>query len=76
MFWDSLTREEADEFYLCMKRIDEWVQHCEVTRTMNKKRKKEKLPLLEIDDSLDPPTEIYLRWDELSRKGWKNNMDA
>ena len=70
MFWDRLTHDEADHFYSCMKKIDAWTQHCEWIRSENKKRKKDKRPLLEIDTSLDPPTEVYLRWDELSRKGW------
>jgi hypothetical protein len=62
MFWNNLTQKEQDEYFVLLKRIHEWVTHCELCRA-----KKTRRP---IDYSLNLSNEDYIRWDQLAWKFW------
>lgn len=68
MFWANLIKEEADEFYSLIKRVDRWVSYCQSMRAMK--------PRQEPDLSLDLPDADYLRWDELATKFWTPSIMA
>ena len=68
MFWDNLTKEEADEYSAIAKKIAEKIKYLELVRFYEKKKMPEmaeNLPKPEFPTDPD-----FFRWNELWWKGW------